>query len=64
VWSQLSNLDICGQQSSFGKALWTVQAAADEGERRAAGQASEGVMEQRRKAEVAKLRKRIDELGG
>jgi transcriptional regulator with XRE-family HTH domain len=46
------------------KELGTVQAAADEGARTAARQAAEEVMEQRRKAEVAKLRKRIDELGG
>lgn len=46
------------------KELGTVQAAADEGARAAARRAAEEVLEERREAEVAKLRKRIDELGG
>ncbi len=44
--------------------LRTVQAAADDGARDAALRAAEQVIEQRRKAEVAKLRKRLIDLGG
>jgi transcriptional regulator with XRE-family HTH domain len=40
----------------------TVQAAADEGARESARLAAEHVIEDRRKAEVASLRKRLDEL--
>jgi transcriptional regulator with XRE-family HTH domain len=46
------------------KELQHVEAAADEGAKEAARLAAEEVGEERRKAEVAKLRKRIDELGG
>jgi transcriptional regulator with XRE-family HTH domain len=46
------------------KELRGVQSAADDGARDAARQAGEEVLEERRKAEVAKLRKRIEELGG
>jgi transcriptional regulator with XRE-family HTH domain len=44
--------------------LRSVQTAADDGARDAARKAAHKVMEQRRQTEVAKLRKRIDELGG
>jgi transcriptional regulator with XRE-family HTH domain len=44
--------------------LHSVQTAADEGARNAARKAAERMLEERRKAEVAKLKKRIDELGG
>lgn len=44
--------------------LRKVQEAADDGAREAARRATEEVVEERRKAEVAKLRERIDELGG
>ena len=44
------------------KELRTIQAAADEGARQSARQAAEHVIEDRRKAEVASLRKRLDEL--
>src|SRR6266446_3644797 len=44
------------------KELRTVQAAADDGARDAARRAAEQLIEQRRKAEVAKLRKRLNEL--
>jgi len=44
------------------KELRTVQAAAGEGARAGARQAAEHVIEDRRKAEVASLRKRLDEL--
>jgi len=44
------------------KELHTVQAAADEGARENARQAAEQVIEDRRKAEVASLHKRLDEL--
>jgi transcriptional regulator with XRE-family HTH domain len=46
------------------KELRRVQAAADDGAREAARRATEEVTEARRKAEVAKLKRRIDELGG
>lgn len=46
------------------KELRRVQAAADDGAREAARRAAEEVTEARRKAEVAKLKRRIDELGG
>jgi len=46
------------------KELRSVQAAADDGAREAARRAADQVIEARRKAEVAKLKKRIDELGG
>jgi transcriptional regulator with XRE-family HTH domain len=44
--------------------LHQVEAAADDAAREAARQAALELIEERRKAEVAKLRKRIDELGG
>jgi transcriptional regulator with XRE-family HTH domain len=46
------------------KELRKVQDAADDGAREAARRSTEEVVEERRKAELAKLRKRIDELGG
>jgi transcriptional regulator with XRE-family HTH domain len=46
------------------KELRRVQAAADDGAREGARRAAEEVTEARRKAEVAKLKRRIDELGG
>jgi transcriptional regulator with XRE-family HTH domain len=46
------------------KELRQVQEATDDGAREAARRAAEEVVEERRKAEVAKLRERIDELGG
>jgi transcriptional regulator with XRE-family HTH domain len=46
------------------KELRTVRAAADEGARESARQAAEQVIEDRREAEVASLRKRLDELSG
>jgi transcriptional regulator with XRE-family HTH domain len=46
------------------KELRRVQAAADDGAREAARRAAEEVTEARRKAEVTKLKRRIDELGG
>jgi transcriptional regulator with XRE-family HTH domain len=46
------------------KELGRVQAAADDGAREGARRAAEEVTEARRKAEVAKLKRRIDELGG
>jgi transcriptional regulator with XRE-family HTH domain len=46
------------------KELRKVQDATDDGAREAARRATEEVVEERRKAELAKLRKRIDELGG
>ncbi len=45
------------------KELRAVQAAADEGARDGARRAAEHVLEERRKAEIASLRKRLDELG-
>jgi transcriptional regulator with XRE-family HTH domain len=42
--------------------LRTLQAAADDGARESARQAAERIIEDRRKAEVANLRKRLDEL--
>lgn len=44
------------------KELRTVQAAADEGAREGAHRAAEHIIEDRRKAEVARLRKRLNEL--
>lgn len=44
--------------------LRSVQTAADDGARDAAREAAYKVIEARREAEVAKLKKRIDELGG
>jgi transcriptional regulator with XRE-family HTH domain len=58
---ELAGLDFV---SLTAKELRTVQAAADDGARDAARRAAEQVVEQRRKAEVAKLRKRLNELGG
>lgn len=46
------------------KELRKVEEATDDGAREAARRAAEEVVEERRKAEVAKLRERIDELGG
>ena len=46
------------------KELGVVQTAADEGAREGARQAAERVIEDRRKAEVARLRKRLQELSG
>src|SRR5437870_2588630 len=46
------------------KELRLVQTAADEGAREGARQAAERVIEDRRKAEVASLRKRLQELSG
>ena len=46
------------------KELRRVQAAADDGALEGARRAAEEVTEARRKAEVAKLKRRIDELGG
>ncbi len=58
---ELAGLDF---GSLTAKELRTVQAAADDGARDAARRAAEPLVEQRRKAEVAKLRKRLNELGG
>ena len=58
---ELAGLDFV---SLTAKERRTVQAAADDGARDAARRAAEQVVEQRRKAEVAKLRKRLNELGG
>jgi transcriptional regulator with XRE-family HTH domain len=46
------------------KELRKVEEATDDGAREAARRAAEEVLEERRKAEVAKLKERIDELGG
>jgi len=58
---ELAGLDF---GSLTAKELRTVQAAADDGARDAARRAAEPLVEQRRNAEVAKLRKRLNELGG
>ena len=58
---ELAGLDY---ESLTSKELRDVQEASDQGSREAARRAAEQVIEERRKAEVAKLRKRIDELGG
>jgi hypothetical protein len=58
---ELAGLDL---GSLTAKELRTVQAAADDGTCDAARRSAEQVIEQRRKAEVAKLRKRPKELGG
>jgi transcriptional regulator with XRE-family HTH domain len=58
---ELAGLDF---GSLTAKELRTVQAAADDGTRDAARRACEQVIEQRRKTEVVKLRKRLNELGG
>jgi transcriptional regulator with XRE-family HTH domain len=57
----LAGLDFA---SLTARELRSVQTAADEGARNAARKAAERMPEARRKAEVAKLKKRIDELGG
>ena len=44
--------------------LGEIQAAAGRGAREGAHRAAEGILEDRRKAEVARLRKRLDELAG
>jgi len=44
--------------------LRKVEEATDDGAREAARRAAKEVVEERRKAEVAKLKERIDELGG
>jgi transcriptional regulator with XRE-family HTH domain len=46
------------------KELRKVEEATDDGAREAARRAAEEVLEERRNAEVAKLKERIDELGG
>jgi transcriptional regulator with XRE-family HTH domain len=46
------------------KELQTVQAGVDQATREAAKRAAENVLENRRQDEVAKLRKRLDELAG
>src|SRR5436305_6295356 len=46
------------------KELRKVEEATDDGAREAARRAAKEVVEERRKAEVAKLKERIDELGG
>jgi len=46
------------------KELRAVQAEAGRGAREGAHRAAEGILEERRKAEVARLRKRLDELAG
>ena len=46
------------------KELRKVEEATDDGAREAARRAAKEVVEERRKADVAKLRERIDELGG
>jgi transcriptional regulator with XRE-family HTH domain len=58
---ELAGLDY---ESLTSKELRDVQEASDQGSREAARRAAEQVIEERRKAEVAKLKKRIDELGG
>jgi len=57
----LAGLDF---ESLTAKELRSIQTAADDGARDAARKAADKVLEVRRQAEVAKLRKRIDELGG
>jgi transcriptional regulator with XRE-family HTH domain len=46
------------------KELRKVEEATDDGAREAARRAAKELVEERRKADVAKLRERIDELGG
>ena len=46
------------------KELRAVQAEAGRGAREGAHRAAEKILEDRRKAEVARLRKRLDELAG
>jgi len=58
---ELAGLDFV---SLTAKERRTVQAAADDGAPDAARRAAEQLIEQRRKAEVAKLRKRLNELRG
>jgi transcriptional regulator with XRE-family HTH domain len=57
----LAGLDF---ESLTAKELRSIQTAADDGARDAARKAADKVLEERRQAEVAKLKKRIDELGG
>ena len=57
----LAGLDF---ESLTAKELRSIQTAADDGARDAARRAADKVLEERRQAEVAKLKKRIDELGG
>ena len=51
-------------ESLNARELRSVQTAADNAARDAARQAADKVLEERRQAEVAKLKRRIDELGG
>jgi transcriptional regulator with XRE-family HTH domain len=46
------------------KELQTIQTAAERAAREGAQRAAEGTIEERRKAEVARLRKQLDELDG
>jgi len=57
----LAGLDF---ESLTAKELRSIQTAADDGARDAARRAADKVLEERRQTEVAKLKKRIDELGG